>query len=568
MKRIYIIAAVGMMGLMLAAGCKKDDDVVTLNARIADGGNAKVYIDGELYPCWHNDDLVRVSDQVCATSAALGTMAQIKYVVNDGETPPSAYWAIYPDDIVPTSVSSIANHSSVTVALPEEQVYEKDSYGDQKVKIPMGAVSENTELTFHNLCSLLKVVVSSDEESFVLRRIAVTATSHNLWGAGTATLTGDETDCITMTGDNNRTVSLVFNGANRQMIVPGDRNTYVYYIVLPAFGSDNLTITLYDSHERSKSISTGTVSLTHNQIATVHMPVDGLTGDEQLPEGALWGLFSISATQQVRFSKGNLQYCANTATWRFAEHQYDYVGGVSIDDGEIYGNVSGSDNGDISTTYSGWIDLFGWGTGNNPTNVSDDIDDYPLSVEDFAEWGDNAISNGGNTPNSGWRTMTSDEWIYLLDPNDIYNRERYHAFGMVNGVRGLLLLPDDWYDNNAAPVSNHNYTVEEWMFMEDEGAVFLPAAGCRAGYYDDVSPTYYYQYDYYEGYYWAIGSINSGYAGNIYFVCEWDALQDNTNYLANGNSVRLVKDCIPSAGSKASRQGTKPMRKVVAPVKH
>ena len=566
MKRIYIIAAVGMMGLMLAAGCKKDDGVVTLNARIADGGNAKVYIDGELYPCWHNDDLVRVNDQVCATSAALGMMAQIKYVVDDGETPPSAYWAIYPDDIVPTSVSSIANHSSVTVALDDVQVYEKDSYGDQKVKIPMGAMSENTELTFHNLCSLLKVVVSSEEESFVLRRIEVTAPNHNLCGAGTATLTGSENDCITMPdGNNNNTVSLVFNGANRQMIVPGDRNTYVYYIVLPAFGSDNLTITLYDNRERSKSISTGTVSLAHNQIATVHMPVDGLTGDEELPVGALWGKFSISETQQVRFSKGNLQYCANTATWRFAEHQYDYVGGVSVDDGEIYGNVSGSDNGDISTTYSGWIDLFGWGTGDNPTNVSDDIDDYPS----FVEWGLNAISNGGNAQSSGWRTMTSAEWNYLIDRN--YDGEQYHVFGMVNGVRGLLLLPDDWYDNNAAPVSNHNYTVDEWMFMEDEGAVFLPAAGARVSNddEDDERPIYYYQYDSYVGCYWVNGSINDAdEAEYIDFVCVSGNLSIYSDCPAIGYSVRLVKDCTPSAGSKVSRQGTKPMRKVVAPVKH
>lgn len=38
------------------------------------------------------------------------------------------------------------------------------------------------------------------------------------------------------------------------------------------------------------------------------------------PEGTLSGLFSVSATKQVRFAKGNLQYRASTNTWRFAEH--------------------------------------------------------------------------------------------------------------------------------------------------------------------------------------------------------------------------------------------------------
>ena len=36
------------------------------------------------------------------------------------------------------------------------------------------------------------------------------------------------------------------------------------------------------------------------------------------PQGALSGLFSVSATQQVRFSQGNLQYQASTQTWKFA----------------------------------------------------------------------------------------------------------------------------------------------------------------------------------------------------------------------------------------------------------
>lgn len=64
-------------------------------------------------------------------------------------------------------------------------------------------------------------------------------------------------------------------------------------------------------------------------------------------EGALKGEFSVSATKKVHFSQGNLQYQASTKTWRFAEHQYDYIG---------------SANSQISSSYTGWIDLFGYGT--------------------------------------------------------------------------------------------------------------------------------------------------------------------------------------------------------------
>ena len=43
-------------------------------------------------------------------------------------------------------------------------------------------------------------------------------------------------------------------------------------------------------------------------------------------EGALSGLFSVSETEQIHFSQGNLQYQASTNTWRFAENQFDIIG--------------------------------------------------------------------------------------------------------------------------------------------------------------------------------------------------------------------------------------------------
>ncbi len=62
--------------MVLAAGCKKEYGTVTLGATIDNGRNAKVYID-DVTPCWHNNDLVRVNNQTCTTTAALGATAQI-----------------------------------------------------------------------------------------------------------------------------------------------------------------------------------------------------------------------------------------------------------------------------------------------------------------------------------------------------------------------------------------------------------------------------------------------------------------------------------------------------------
>ena len=57
--------------------------------------------------------------------------------------------------------------------------------------------------------------------------------------------------------------------------------------------------------------------------------------------------FSTSATSAVEFSNGNVQYHCNKKEWRFAEHQYDFIG---------------ADNANIAENYDGWIDLFGFGT--------------------------------------------------------------------------------------------------------------------------------------------------------------------------------------------------------------
>ncbi len=185
------------------------------------------------------------------------------------------------------------------------------------------------------------------------------------------------------------------------------------------------------------------------------------------------GVFSVSATKQVTFSKGNLQYQASTNKWRFAELQYDYIGEA---------------NKNISDTYSGWIDLFGWGTGKAPTKTSTSVSDY----SSFIDWGTNPISNGGNEAGL-WRTLSSAEWVYLF--NSRQNNTKLYGMGTIAGISGVILLPDNWENvkpsgvsfwsysegNNDDHFSDNTYTAKQWQDMEDAGAVFLPAAGYRYG---------------------------------------------------------------------------------------
>ena len=63
------------------------------------------------------------------------------------------------------------------------------------------------------------------------------------------------------------------------------------------------------------------------------------------------------------------------------------------------------------------------------------------------DWGVyNAISNGGNKADM-WRTLTSSEWGYIF--NSRTNAQSLWSPGTVNGVYGLIILPD----NFSKPVS-------------------------------------------------------------------------------------------------------------------
>ena len=295
---------------------------------------------------------------------------------------------------------------------------------------------------------------------------------------------------------------------------------------------------------------------------------------DTIPErGILPGSFSVSAEQEVHFAKGNLQYTTTgthvvagggtaPGTWRFASHQWDTIGAA---------------NRNISSSYTGWIDLFGWGTSgyhntNDPYNtfyqpystgyytpiVNATINHYGygpstnmqdtnlLGTSANYDWGIyNAISNGGNEPGL-WRTLTQTEWAYLLESRTTTSGVRY-AKATVNGVQGLIITPDNWatatYPLDSVNLTTISFTANvitaaQWVStLESAGCVFLPAAGLRSGRNVSGVNTW--------GTYWAstcrsVSAANSV-ANNISFqrgYCSFSSYSGNARYY--GHSVRLV----------------------------
>ena len=179
------------------------------------------------------------------------------------------------------------------------------------------------------------------------------------------------------------------------------------------------------------------------------------------------GVFSVAADKQVSFSQGNLQYIQSTKTWQFAKEQYELIG-------EDY------------TTLGIW-DLFGWsGKDNNaPFGVSESANVVDYRGE-FVDWGKNRI---GNDAPATWRTLSRDEWQYLIEIRP--KADELYGVAMVAGVQGMILLPDDWVcpegiifnhgchakDNVENFAKHQTFSQEQWSIMEEAGAIFLPAAG-------------------------------------------------------------------------------------------
>ena len=225
--------------------------------------------------------------------------------------------------------------------------------------------------------------------------------------------------------------------------------------------------------------------------------------------GALVGKFTINAGgDQVYFSKGNLRYVSGT--WSFFDHQYDCYDTYSAD---------------------AW-DKFGWSTSSTyGMSTSTNVSGY---LGSFVDW--------GSVMGEGWYTLSHEEWAYLF--NDRSGAASKYGYATVNGVHGIIILPDAFVDPNKNKGSNafvggsatdwnaNEYTAANWALMEAAGAVFLPAAGYRGG--DSVSSVGS------SGDYWSSSAYEGSEAYDVSFSSSYVLSAEYHSDRYFGYSVRLV----------------------------
>ena len=260
--------------------------------------------------------------------------------------------------------------------------------------------------------------------------------------------------------------------------------------------------------------------------------------------------FTVAEGKQITFAKGNLQYTQSTQTWAFAEQQYDMLGTDNVDGGTEQTDTKFGYYYKGGTALADKIDLFGWSgsTGSAKWGVSTSADETDYSG-DFVDWGKNTI--GTDIPDT-WRTLTKDEWGYLLSGRtNAYNlagaaRINLNADGS-KYVNGLVLLPDNWtcpagvtFKSGLAGTYSvqayadyQTFTFSDWQLLESAGAVFLPASGSRYG--ASVFSVQYY------GFYWSATPAASDEAYYMSFS-SYSCFSKYGKGSLYGYAVRLVKN--------------------------
>lgn len=504
MKKVLLgLAAMAMMGMMMTS-CQKDEGLSkdTFTATTENGGS-KTHLDG-LNLKWDDEGesiMVMGSNYQRAEYFAISVTNDntcATFACQEGEeVDADAYQIYYPASMVT---------ANGTIELPVEQ-----EYAENNVKgFPMYAETQGHAFQFTNLCGLFRLQLQKDD--VVVRSISITTNKgvNGAFAVSTSAAGAFQFEAYTANDDAQKTVTLdCGNGVSIDELT--DFNIY-----LPAgiYSTFDITITATDGSYCEKSLNGNAITINRNERVTLTREGDALTF---IPKDVINGLFSVSSNRVVYFAKGNLQNI--NGEWRFAEHQWDYLG--------VYSGTA-------------W-DLFGWSTeyvsnfGMSTTTVNLHYGLDPYSGR-FIDWG-TQIGDGET-----WYTLSYNEWIYLLNTRQDAAIKR--GVGTVtigtNEIHGLILLPDAWtlpagltFNSGTGSWTLNQYTAAEWEQMEAAGAVFLPAAGSRYGTELHEVGAY--------GSYWSTSSFSEDFAYYMNFY-NYDVGGGGRCYRYYGHSVRLVQD--------------------------
>ena len=247
------------------------------------------------------------------------------------------------------------------------------------------------------------------------------------------------------------------------------------------------------------------------------------------------GKFSVGSSKFVHFSRGNLYY--DGSRYCIEDHQYDTTpSSVGMRSNNHISHFMWCDNAENAGALR-------YNTVWNGTNKSF-FAAKDFTANDFSEW----------------FTLSYTQWQYLLaERKTTYGTgilsEHNHRYAAVKvkDMAGLLLFPDEFswpteagdepitFNTASSTWNDRNYNVSEFNVLQDNGCVFLPAAGIRKGDPNSAASPETVLNVGIGGYYWSSTPIDASSAYYLDFFSDTvNPANDSERYFAF--AVRLVTD--------------------------
>lgn len=478
--------------------------------------------------------------------AQTGDVATTNFTINDTNRD---NWAVYPYSIIDNAPNKNTKYgqsgTALNVYLPKTyELGSTDLVSNRDVHLCCPMIADNTQpvadgWSFKQLCGVFRMTVNCIPPS--VDKITVDF-GHPVAGsfdipAGIAPATSSIA-YANAAGDNSNVVTITFNAAGGTTW----RDNVTFNLPWPTGEYGDITITMYNG-------STEVISMTRPAGKTGNYTAARAYGRKV---AAGFPIFSVSDTKRVVIAPSNLQlkrdasYAAGDGTawaagqgleWSFMTNPWDYV------EGDWEHKWKNADKGyTINYDKQATISLFGWGCTGYTNWATDGVTlgtDYGTAYQPWSVSGTNTQYGPvlGNTKGvndltgvfepgdwgyvagtlagyNTWRLLNSDECDYLL-----FSRAgQVFTYAVVNDMRGVILLPDNFIDPNlnggtnavvtwSKTFTDNVYTSDQWKGMAASGAILLPVVAFRT-----VSGSYAKQIKWYNAAYYHL-STHASYSG-------------------------------------------------------
>lgn len=484
MKNTLFLTGAAIAAVLLGS-CSKDmepdnsikgDEVEYIYATFENGGNAKTAIDG-LKTTWVVNDEIWLSD---ASASVKGTVVSTS---DEGKTARIEYSAgtLTGDDIYavyPYAAGVGVSDGKISFKIAQTQ---SGNFADANISAACGKKAGG--LGFKNATSIFKI--TNDGTSVKVKF------PQNFGGTYSIDLSGDQPVIAAVSADSKCIESDLSKSTEKD---------FWYISVAPGIEfAANATIASYedcnDASLKGDKTTSGGITLVRNKIYNLKAPV--------IDRGVLEGVFSVSASKKVQFSRGNLvghleggANSGSTGKWDFEQKQYYfrmYPG--ANDDKALQGTSLGTTPAQTVGTFYYSEDInkacrYTSEENKDQANASGELLFTNVAANDVTVYG-----------SKEWMALTQQEYEYLCKTRTTSSGHHYFK-GKVNYgsgvINGLFLIPDDllpdktWpagvtepaYDDNCQTTpwgSATEYSLADFAKLEKAGIVFLPCIGLRDG---------------------------------------------------------------------------------------